>query len=103
MIDSSIDADFAAFERQESLKEARPVGEGADGTERAARTVVYCGRLAAFASHRDHQTGTLYCTTTTTTTTTTPDPLGHLRAARLGFAAVVVLVIYWLWIRRKRA
>lgn len=32
-----------------------------------------------------------------------PDPLGHLRAARLGFAAVVVLVIYWLWIRRKRA
>lgn len=32
-----------------------------------------------------------------------PDPLGHLRAARLGFAAVVVLVIYWLWIRRQRA
>lgn len=31
------------------------------------------------------------------------DPLGHLRAARLGFAAVVVLVIYWLWIRRQRA
>ena len=31
------------------------------------------------------------------------DPLGHLRAARIGFVAVVVLVIYWLRIRRKRA
>ena len=31
-----------------------------------------------------------------------PDPLGHLRAARLGFAAAVILVLYWLWIRQKR-
>lgn len=30
------------------------------------------------------------------------DPLAHLRAARLGFAVVVILVLYGLWIRGKR-
>ena len=93
MIDSSVDSDFAAFERQESLKEVRP-------SETDAAPRIYHGKLAA-----------LRCTTTATPTATTataatpaaapPDPLGHLRAARLGFAAVAVLVIYWLWIRRK--
>ena len=103
MIDSSIDPDFAAFERQESFRGSVAVAEGRDSTERASRTVVYRGRLAALASHPDHQTGTLHSTTTTPDyDSSQPDPLGHLRAARLGFAAVVLLICYWLWIRKNR-
>ena len=99
MIDASIDQDFAALERQESFR-------GREGTPRQAeessRTVVYHGKLAARASHSG-QTGTLISPPTPSTSTSSPppDPLGHLRAARLGFAAAVILVCYWLWIRRK--
>ena len=99
MIDSSIDSDFAAFERQESRKEARPSETAA--ADAAPR--VYRGRLAALVPHPDHQTGTLHSTTTTPDyDSSQPDPLGHLRAARLGFAVVVLLICYWLWIRRNR-
>ena len=99
MIDSSIDPDFAAFERQESLKEIRSSETAA--ADAAPR--VYRGKLAALASHPDHQTGTLHSTTTTPDYDfSQPDPLGHLRAARLGFAVVVLLICYWLWIRRNR-
>lgn len=99
MIDSSIDPDFAAFERQESLKEIRPSETAA--ADAAPR--VYRGKLAALASHRDHQTGMLHSTTTTPDYgSSRPDPLGHLRVARLGFAAVVLLICYWLWIRKNR-
>ena len=96
MIDASVDRDFAAFERQESLKEVRP--SAADAAPR-----VYRGKLAALAS-RPEQNEILHCTTTTPDCTSAPppDPLGHLRAARLGFAAAVILVLYWLWIRQKR-
>lgn len=104
MIDSSIDPDFAAFERQDSLKEARPAGGEAGASEGASRTVVYRGRLAALSPRSDHQEGTLRATTAVPDRDAPrPDPVGHLRAARLGFAAAVILVIYWLWIRRKRA
>ena len=96
MIDASVDRDFAAFERQESLKEVRP--SAADAAPR-----VYRGKLAALA-FRPEQTGTLLSTPTPSTCTSAPppDPLEHLRAARLGFAAAVILVLYWLWIRQKR-
>ena len=99
MIDASVDRDFAAFERQESLKEALPTETAA--AEAAPR--VYRGKLAALAS-RPEQTGTLLSTPTPSAYTSSPppDPLGHLRAARLGFAAAVILVLYWLWIRQKR-
>ena len=101
MIDASIDQDFAALERQESLKAARPVAATAEETP---RTIVYRGRLSS-RSPRSNQAETLHCppplSTSTSTSSPPPDPLGHLRAARLGFAAVVILVCYWLWIRRK--
>ena len=96
MIDASIDQDFAALERQESLKEVRP-----SATDAAPR--IYRGKLAALASHPD-QTGAILSTPTPSACTSSPppDPLGHLQTARLAFAAVIVLVIYWLWIRSKR-
>ena len=96
MIDASVDRDFAAFERQESLKEVRP--SAADAAPR-----VYRGKLAALSSH-PNQNEILHCTTTTPDydSAPPPDPLGHLRTARLGFAAAVILVLYWLWIRQKR-
>ena len=105
MIDASIDQDFAALERQESLKAARPVAATAEETP---RTIVYRGRLATLPSH-PNQTGTLRCSPSPSTFTSAPPPppststsLSHLRMARLGFAAVVILVIYWLWIRQRR-
>ena len=99
MIDASIDQDFAALERQESLKEVRPSETAA--ADAAPR--IYRGKLASLSSHRECQTGTLHSTTTTPDCDSPrPDPLGHLQTARLGFAAAVILVIYWLWIRRKR-
>ena len=94
MIDSSIDADFAALERADSQRADSPVRRRAPAT---------LATLPAFPAAR---TGMLAAETSEGVPPpepVPPDPLGHLRAARLGFAAVVVLVIYWLWIRRKRA
>ena len=105
MIDASIDQDFAALERQESLKAARPVAATA---EEAPRTIVYRGRLSSL-SPRSNQAETRHCSPSPSTFTSAPPPppststsLSHLRTARLGFAAVVILVIYWLWIRQRR-
>ena len=100
MIDSSVDQDFAALERQESFR-----GTGTVAADRADVAVgrVYHGKLASLSPHRE-QTGTLLSTTATPDyDSSRPDPLGHLQAARLGFAAAAVLVIYWLWIRRRGA
>ena len=96
MIDSSLDPDFAALERQESLKEVRP--SAADAAPR-----IYRGKLAALSSH-PNQNEILHSTTTTPDydSTPPPDPIGHLRSARLGFAFVVILVLYWVWIRQRR-
>ena len=110
MIDASVDRDFAAFERQESLKEVRP--SAADAAPR-----VYRGKLASLSVQSGSERGdleqaaraplphfeALHCMTTTPDhDSSPPSPLAHLRAARLGFAAAVILVLYWLWIRQKR-
>ena len=97
MIDSSVDADFAALERTESQREtATPVRRRAPAT------------LATLPSLPASRAGELaeepvVSMTVQPSRSAASDPVGHLRAARLGFAAVVVLVLYWLWIRRKRA
>ena len=94
MIDSSLDPDFAALERADSQRPAAPVRRRAPAT------------LATLPALPSARTGTLAEEPSVVVPSPEPvpsDPLGHLRAARLGFAAVVVLVIYWLWIRRKRA
>lgn len=98
MIDASVDPDFAAFERQESLKEVRPSETvAADAPPR-----VYHGKLATFASHPDSQAETLRSTTTTPDRDSSPpDPLGHLQTARIGFALAAILVLYLLWGRRR--
>lgn len=101
MIDSSIDADFAAFERQESLKETRPAVSDREGVDGAVERV-YHGRLAALSSQGAPQTAETVVIVPPPDESTSSDPLGHLRAARLGFAAVVLLICYWLWIRRNR-
>lgn len=93
MIDASIDQDFAALERQESLKAARPVAATA---EEIPRTIVYRGRLSSLSPRPNHAES-LHCPPPPSTSTS----LSHLQTARLGFAAVVILVCYWLWIRRK--
>lgn len=94
MIDASVDADFAALERKDSQKPSAPVRRRAPAT------------LATLPALPSARTGTLAEESSVAVPPPEPipsDPLGHLRAARLGFAAVVVLVIYWLWIRRQRA
>ena len=98
MIDAAVDPDFAAFERQESLREARPVGGGADGT--VGR--VYHGRLSAL-SIREAPAAAESSEVVPPPEPAPPDPLGHLQTARLGFALAAVLVCYWIWMRRRRA
>lgn len=98
MIDASVDPDFAAFERQESLKEARPAGGVADG----AVGRVYHGRLSALSA-RETPEGSESAEVVPPPEPVPPDPLGHLRTARLGFALAAVLVCYWIWMRRRRA
>ena len=95
MIDSSLDPDFAALERADSQRPAAPVRRRAPAT------------LATLPALPSARTGTLLEESSVVVpppeSPDTSDPLGRLQTARLGFAAVVVLVIYWLWIRRKRA
>lgn len=100
MIDATVDQDFAAFERQESVKEA-PLSETV-AVDAAPR--VYRGRLSSL-SPRLNRAGALHCPPPPSTSTLLQPPplastsLSHLRSARLGFAAVIILVLYWLWIR----
>ena len=92
MIDSSIDADFAALERVDSQRTAAPVRRRAPAT------------LATLPALPASRTGTLVEESSVVVPSSEPapaDPLGHLQVARLGFAAAVVLVLYWLWIRRR--
>lgn len=92
MIDTSVDADFAALERADSLKASAPV------RRRAPATLATLPAVPASTS-----TSTLSTTSTISTPTPPPpDPLTHLQTARLGFAAAVVLVLYLLWIRERR-
>ena len=98
MIDSSVDQDFAALERQESFR-----GTGAVATDRADVAVsrVYHGKLAALSPRSGRLTEKAVESVPAESEPVPADPLGHLQAARLGFAAAVVLVLYWLWIRRR--
>ena len=101
MIDSSIDSDFAAFERQESLQETRPAVTGHEGVNGVIERV-YRGRLATLSSKGSSQAVEAAVVVPPPDEPALSTPLGHLRAARLGFAAVVVLICYWLWIRKNR-
>lgn len=101
MIDGSIDQDFAAFERQESF---RGVAASAPDAGGASADRIHFGRLAErFGQAARQQTEEAVEVAPSPEAAESSDPLGHLHAARLGFAAVVILVIYWLWIRSRRA
>ena len=95
MIDTSVDADFAALERADSQKETAPVRRRAPAT---------LATLPAVPASTSTSTISTLSTTSTISTPTPPppDPLTHLQTARLGFAAAVVLVLYLLWIRERR-
>lgn len=97
MIDASVDSDFAALERADSLKlSATP-----------ARLRVRRGVLSTLPAYppgygkSTTEQGVLLVETLSPESAG-PDPLGHLQTARLGFAAAVVLVLCWLWIRQRR-
>ena len=102
MIDASIDQDFAAFERQESFQGTKTVSE-TEARADAAGDKVYHGKLVML-SGRGAQLEELAVEVVPTAPEPAPaDPLGHLQVARLAFAVAVVLVLYLIWIRRKRA
>ena len=96
MIDASVDADFAALERADSQRApAAPVRRRAPAT------------LAMLPAAPSARPGTLAVESSAEVAVppdgpAPADPLEHLQTARVAFAAVIVLVIYWLWIRRKR-
>ena len=92
MIDASVDADFASLERKDSQKPSAPVRWRAPAT------------LATLPAAPSPRPGELAAEGVAEVAVPPPpsDPLGHLRTARLGFAAAVVLVLYWLWLRERR-
>jgi len=97
MIDGSVDPDFAALERSGSLKP-----NAAPPVSRVRR-----GVLADLPAHPP-AFGTLDLGDAAVATVaaegpgSATDPTEHLQTARLGFAAAVVLVLCWLWIRNRR-
>lgn len=102
MIDSSIDPDLAALERQESFNggpSPAMVVESSDGVA----VKIYHGRLAARFVRESvkPEEGTI-ASVPVPIEAEREDPLGHLQVARLSVAVVVVLVIYWSWIRQRR-
>lgn len=98
MIDASVDPDFAAFERQESFRGSAVVAEDRAGS--ADRVV--CGRLTTLSPRAARPSEQAVEGVLAVPEPVPADPLGHLRAARFGFAAAVILVLYWLWIRERR-
>jgi len=96
MIDGSVDADFAALERTDSLK-----ADAGSASPRVRR-----GVLATLPSRpKEWGSGELReaeASAAVEVPAPSPAPAAHLRMVRLGVAAVVVLVIYWLWIRQRR-
>ena len=97
MIDASVDSDFAALERADSQRApAAPVRRRAPATLATlpASPSPHAGQLAEEP---------VAAMAVQPAEAAPADPLGWLQTARLGFAAAAVLVIYWLWIRRKRA
>ena len=101
MIDASVDQDFAALERQDSFRDESSVANvGVIGG--IVSDKVYHGRIGNLSARSAHRSTETVIGVPPPSDTPPSDPLGHLRTARLGFAAAVVLVLYWLWLREKR-
>ena len=102
MIDSTTDPDFAAYERQESLKETHPpVAEGAGGV---SASKICRGRLSALPMPSSAAPSAAEATTTVSVSPSPAPttPLVHLRMARIGGVAAFALALFLLWIRQQR-
>ena len=106
MIDTTVDPGYAALEREEAMRKAR-----AQYAERKAQQRQGGGRLAV-TPRRAAPAGELKVETPETAATVAvppkrpadPEaPLTHLRIARFSLAVVVVLVLFAVWVRQKRA
>jgi len=100
MTDGTVDSDFAALERAESLKvsevAARPrerrsvlavLPERPDAPVRTVLAEEAADDAAVVAVPADEPRA---------------DPVVRLQTARMGFAFAAILVLYWLWIRKRR-
>ncbi len=103
VMEAGADADYAALERTESLCASAASAAPSGAAYRHRRTLaelppspVPVRSDAPIAETGAHEIAK--------TQSPPEDPLVHLRAARLGFAMVVVLVLYglWIWQRRRR-
>lgn len=101
MIDTTVEPSYAAFERDQARREAARV--------RPLRRAVPAGALTTLPSSPSELAarGTLVVETAAHEEVAEPprpaaEPLEHLRTARLGFAAAVVLALCALWIRQQR-
>ena len=109
MIDTTVDPGYAALEREEAMRKAR-----AQYAERKAQQRQGGGRLAVTPRRAAPAApaGELKVETPETAATVAvppkrpadPEaPLTHLRIARFSLAVVVVLVLFAVWVRQKRA
>ena len=107
MIDPALSADLVAQDRASDFEHFRAVA-GAGGSENRSSTQargLITPKMAAARKElrQDSVTENIAVVVEEPSPVErNSDSLGHLRAARLGFAAAVILVLYWLWIRQKR-
>jgi len=103
VMEAGVDADYAALERAESLCTPATSAVPSGAVYRHRRTLselppspVPVRSDVPIVETEAHEIAETQSQST--------DPLVHLRTARLGFALVVVLVLYglWIWQRRRR-
>lgn len=98
MIDGNLDADFAALERTDSLKTAET-----PSAPRVRRSVLATLPANPDARARSGRTeGASLEVVEVPVSVPQEDPVAHLQSARTGFVLAAVLVIYWIWIRKRR-
>ncbi len=103
VMEAGVDADYAALERAESLCTPATSTAPSGAVYRHRRTLAELPS-SPMPVRSDAPIVKTVAHEAVETPSQPVDPLVHLRTARLGFALVVVLVLYglWIWQRRRR-
>ena len=105
MIDARVDPDFAALERSEARRSAGPSANVPPPAVRPRPTLVSLPAAPAVPA-ASGELAEADGQAVAAVPPSRPEPVDatvSLQHARLGFAAVAVLVLFWLWVRQRRA
>ena len=101
-MEAGADADYAAFERAESLCASAASAAPSGAVYRHRRTLSELPSSPGQARPDALVVETAAAHEAAPAPRPEADPLAHLRAARFGFALAAVLVLYGLWIWQRR-